>query len=338
MTGVAHHTVLLEEAGQRLDRWFRRHYPALPHGAVEKLLRRGQVRLDGARVRANARLEEGQVIRIPPLENTDTNTGARQGAPLSEANKDFVRSLVLYQDDNIIALNKPCGLAVQGGSGLTRHLDGLLDGLCFDKPERPRLVHRLDKDTSGVLLLARTLPAATHLGRVLKAGQVKKLYWGLTLSLPHPERGVIDQALMKRSQGSPDSQGYEMIYPEPCHNKGAKKAVTRYVTLATAGRRFAWVAFQPVTGRTHQIRVHAASLGMPIAGDRKYGNPSESLGGLPDVMHLHARALSVPQLDGGRLEIVAPLPPHMTTSWEMLGFEIREGEGDIDALFEEGAR
>lgn len=300
--------VAAEESGIRLDRWFRRHFPHIPHGRLEKLLRTGQVRVDGGRAKASARLNSGSVVRVPPL----PEAGAEPRAPeLSKDDAAFVRALVIHRDDRIIALNKPPGLAVQGGSGLTRHLDGMLDALKFDAKERPRLVHRLDRDTSGVLLLARSASAAAWLGDAFRARDTKKLYWAIVVGSPPANEGRIDLPLAKARYGD-----VEKMQPD----EEGKRAITHYAVLERAGRRAAFVALQPVTGRTHQLRVHCTSLGTPILGDGKYGGGAAFLSGVDaDFLHLHARSieLSTPK----KLRIVAPLPAEMRKTWDFFGFD-----------------
>lgn len=297
------------EAGQRLDRWFRRHFPELGHGRLEKLLRTGQVRVDGGRVKASHRLAAGAKIRIPPLEALP----ARPPAPRLAVSRDDVADLqarVLYRDKDILAINKPAGLAVQGGSKTVRHLDGMLDALTFEASERPRLVHRLDRDTSGVLVLARNVRAAARLGAAFADRRAKKLYWALCAGAPTPGEGVIDAPLAKL----PGARGERVRI-----SGEGRRAVTLYRVIEEAGP-VAWLALQPLTGRTHQLRVHCAALGAPIVGDGKYGGPAAFIAGLARKLHLHARAISLP-LEGGReLVIRAPLDGAMAQSWQFFGF------------------
>jgi len=301
----------------RLDRWFAAHYPGLSHVRLQKLLRTGQVRVDGGRAKANMRIEGGQEIRVPPLPEPAAETAAPSEKPLTERDIEFVRGLVIHKDDDIIALNKPAGLAVQGGSGTTEHLDRLLDGLTFDKTERPRLVHRLDKDTSGVMLLARSRDAAAKLGRALKHRGARKLYWALVIGVPKPGQGEINLSLIKRG-----GRGDERVHPAEPDDPEAKRAVTRYAILERAGRSLSWLAMTPITGRTHQLRAHAAAIGHPIVGDGKYGGAEAHPGGeIPRKLHLHARRLTIPHPRGGIFDISAPLPEHMRKTWKLFGFD-----------------
>jgi 23S rRNA pseudouridine955/2504/2580 synthase len=321
MSGVETLTIAAEEADVRLDRWFKKRFPGLSHGRLEKLLRTGQIRVDGRRAKAGQRLAPGSRVRVPPLPEAAEEARRRPAPPASAEDLAQVENWVIYRDKHLLAINKPAGLAVQGGSGVTRHLDALLDGLKFDAPERPRLVHRLDKDTSGVLLLARDAATARSLAELFRGKKLRKLYWALTVGAPAPERGRIDAALAKKTVAA----GAERVVPA---EEGAE-AVTFYATLDAAGDKLAWLALLPLTGRTHQLRAHCAEiLGCPIFGDRKYPAPADTAAGagLGAGLHLHARALSLPHpsASGTRratLELSAPLPPHMMRSWRHLGFD-----------------
>jgi len=305
-----------DDDGIRLDRWFKRHYPALTHGRLEKLLRTGQVRLDGKRAKAADRLAAGQMLRLPPqVANDDPAASPRGPATMQGSLEEYV----LHMDGAVIVLNKPPGLATQGGSGLTKHIDGMLDSLMFDKRQRPRLVHRLDRDTSGVLVIARTVPAAAALAKSLASRDASKVYWALTHGVPKQKQGTIRAALAKEGGHGPHGRDERMAVSEADE---AKRAVTDYVVLGQAGQEFAWVAAKPLTGRTHQIRVHLASIGTPIVGDFKYGgSDAKGKGAIADKLHLHARSIDIAHPDGGRLHVVAPLPDHMRKTWELLGFD-----------------
>ncbi len=309
MSGVEVREVAEDEADLRLDRWFARHFPGLPHGRLEKLLRTGQVRVDGARVKAGHRLGPGQRVRVPPLGEA---TPGPPRPPVSDADVRWLRDSVLYRDDEIVVVNKPPGLAVQGGTRTHRHLDAMLDALRLGADDRPRLVHRLDKDTSGVLVLARGANAAARLGRAFRRRQVRKLYWALVVGRPRRAAGRIDLALAKRPHGR----------GERVAGDGAgKSAVTHYRVIDAVGRRAAWLALMPHTGRTHQLRAHCAALGVPIVGDGKFGGKAAFLDGIAGRLHLHARAVVVPRPDGRELRVVAPLPEHMRATWRLLGFD-----------------
>jgi len=312
-----------DEDGIRVDRWFKRHYPALTHGRLEKLLRTGQVRLDGKRVKAADRVASGQTVRLPPqIVHGDLETKPRP-APKPRP-QGSLENLILYMDKSVIVLNKPPGLATQGGSGLSEHVDGMLDSLAFEKNTRPKLVHRLDRDTSGVLVVARTTPAAAELSRSLAQRDAQKIYWALTKGVPKVKRGTIKAALIKESGFGQHGRDERMTTVEKgaVNEKEAKDAITDYAVIATAGEEFAWVAVKPLTGRTHQIRVHLAAIGTPIVGDFKYGGTDvRGKGEIENRLHLHARSIDIARPDGGRLVVTAPLPPHMLKAWKLLGFD-----------------
>ena len=313
-----------DDNGIRIDRWFKRHYPAVTHVLLQKLLRKGEVRLDGKRADANTRVETGQSMRLPPqvihAKPVEKERPEQKPAhPLANKDMGSLAALVLYMDKHVIVTDKPSGLATQGGSGLTRHVDGMLDSLQFEKPTRPKLVHRLDRDTSGVLLVARTAQAASGLAQSLALRDTSKVYWALTRGVPKQKRGVIKAALAKEGGHGPHGRDERMAVSE---DEEAKFALTEYVVMGTAGNDYAWVAARPITGRTHQIRVHLASLGTPIVGDFKYGGTeSRPRGDIPDKLHLHARSIDIGRPDGDRLQVTAPLSPHMTKSWKLLGFD-----------------
>ena len=309
-----------DEDGIRVDRWFKRHYPALNHGRLEKLLRTGQVRLDGKRVKSADRVVSGQTVRLPP-QIVHEDLAEKPKPKPNAAAQGNLQDLILYMDKSVIVINKPSGLATQGGSGLTQHVDGMLDSLAFEKNTRPRLVHRLDRDTSGVLVIARTLSAASELSRALATRDAQKLYWALTKGVPKVKRGTIKAALAKEGGHGPHGRDERMATVD-ADDEGAKEAVTDFVVVATAGEEFAWLVVKPLTGRTHQIRVHLASIGTPIVGDFKYGGTDvRGKGEIENRLHLHARAIDIARPDGGRLAAVAPLPEHMLKSWKLLGFD-----------------
>ncbi len=320
MSGVQQRVVVNADEGMRLDRWFKQYFPTLGFGQLQKLVRTGQVRVDGGRAKTSTRLEEGQSIRVPPLpEQPDGDPAApkvRRTIDMTADDRAALRDLVLYRDDEVIAINKPAGLAVQGGAKTDRHLDGMLSALKFGSPDTPRLVHRLDKDTSGVLLLARTRASAAILSKTLQKREAEKLYWALVIGTPRPSDGIIDAPLVKKGM-----DGREKVHVAGEDDTG-QHAQTIYDTLDRAGARIAWLALQPVTGRTHQIRAHAAALGHPIVGDGKYGG-AEAHPGPPIArqLHLHARTLRVPHPKRGIIQVDAPVPNHMADTMRFLGFD-----------------
>lgn len=315
--GVQLIPVKSEDDGQRLDKWFKKHYPGLTFGRLQKLLRTGQVRVDGKKAKEpSLRLSQGQEVRVPPL---DREKQVKADPPsqqrLSREDAEAIRSWVLHQDDHVIILNKPAGLAVQGGSGTKKHVDGMLSALKGDRADKPRLVHRLDKDTSGILVLARSQKAAQALTAAFRTKAVRKAYWAIVVGVPERDEGRIDLPLGKRHAKS----GERMMIDE----FEGKRAVTEYKIIDQAGRRAAWLEMEPVTGRTHQLRVHMEAIGTPILGDGKYGGGEAFLPGVEVAkqLHLHARAIRFPHPAGGTFEIAAPLPDHMMATWAYLGFD-----------------
>ncbi|HTW52730.1 MAG TPA: RluA family pseudouridine synthase [Stellaceae bacterium] len=306
----------------RLDRWFRRHYPGLGHGHLEKLLRTGQIRVDGRKAKSGERVSPGMAIRVPPLAESSGDaaipasglTGGPRARPQDEA---LLRDLIIHRDEHAIVLNKPAGLAVQGGSNTARHVDGMLDGLRFDHAERPRLVHRLDKDTSGVLLIARSAAAAAFFTRAFRDKTTRKTYWAIVAGLPKLRQGRIDLSLVKGG-GVKGPGGRERVHA----GEDGKDAVTYYTVVDSAGDRASWLALLPLTGRTHQLRAHCAAIGTPILGDGKYGGAAAHALGSSAAhrLHLHARSLEIPHPAGFVLKVTAPLPAHMWRMWEFLGF------------------
>lgn len=314
-------TVSLEDDGIRLDRWFKRNQPEISFNMVSRWARTGQIRLDGKRVAPGERIEAGQEIRVPPLDLQDKQSrpGRAKRDPLSAEEEEFVRSLIVYEDVHAFVLNKPPGLATQGGTKTINHLDRLLDGLADDAGNRPKLVHRLDKDTSGALLVARTARAAAFFSKYFSGRTAKKVYWALVVGMPSPEEGLIDAPLAKQ----PGTGGEKMHIDE----EQGQSAKTRWRMIDRAGNRAAWVELQPLTGRTHQLRAHMAAMGHPIVGDGKYGGAESFLtGGVSRKLHLHARRLKIDKPGGGSINVTAELPDHFAQSLEMLGFEVAAGE------------
>lgn len=334
MSRVQNITVSAEDADQRVDRWLRRKFPHVPQGRIEKMCRKGELRVDGARVKANSRLEEGQSVRLPPLpEPGDMKTMA--ASSVSAADAKMIQSCVIYRDDHIIALNKPPGLPVQGGTKQSRHVDGLAEALCFGFDEKPRLVHRIDKDTSGVLILARTRAVATALTASFRHRNTRKIYWAVVAGVPTPRLGTIKFGLVKAPGHGAKGEGERMLCLHPREveaTPGAKHATSDYAVLEGAGGRCAWVALIPVTGRTHQLRAHMAEIGHPIVGDGKYGGSGQEnlgdgwgaqLGGeLSRKLHLHARSLIIEHpVTKATLHLTAPMPDHMKRTWDMFQWQ-----------------
>ncbi|MCT4556554.1 MAG: RluA family pseudouridine synthase [Pelagimonas sp.] len=334
MSRVQTITVGPGDGDQRLDRWLKRLFPHVAQGRIEKMCRKGELRVDGGRVKASTRLAVGQQVRIPPLPDPGQVVAAPK-PKVSDADAQMIRDCVIYQDDHIIALNKPPGLPTQGGSKQTRHVDGLAEALQFDKEDKPRLVHRLDKDTSGVLLLARTREMARDLTTAIRHKETRKIYWALVAGVPTPYLGEIRYGLVKAGGHGKGGEGEKMraIHPREIDSTpGAKRAHTLYATLYRVASRASWVAMEPITGRTHQLRAHMAEIGHPIIGDGKYGGSGQEnlgdgwgaqLGGIiSKKLHLHARSMTfLHPVTRKPVTVTAPLPEHMANSWQTLGWE-----------------
>ncbi len=338
MAGVQIRQVGADEGEQRLDRWLKRQFPQITQGLIEKACRKGEIRVDGGRVKASTRVEAGQNVRIPPLPGNEPAPVVVKAEPRTE-DAEMIQQAVIWKDQHIIALNKPPGLPSQGGSGQgARHVDGLAEALCFGYKERPVLVHRLDKDTSGVLLLARTSRVARRLAEAFRERSARKIYWALVAGVPSPAMGTIRYGLVKAG-GRGAGEKMRCIHPgEVDQVDGAKRATTDYAVLERLGGRAAWVALSPITGRTHQLRAHMAEIGHPIIGDGKYGGGAQEnlgdgwgagIGGeVSRKQHLHARSLRlVHPITGGLLDLTAPLPAHMAATWALFNWR----EGDVPA-------
>lgn len=296
----------------RLDRWFKRHYPDVSHGEIEKCLRQKNIRVNQLKATANQRLKVGDLIRVPPFKSND-KTPAPQKA-LSKADIQFIQSLVIYKDKEVIIINKPAGLAVQGGTKTSRHVDGLLDGLRFDYDERPKLVHRLDKETSGVLMIARSVQAAAKMTKAFKTKDIQKTYWALVGGLPKIQEGKIDAPLIKKMVGGSEKMCVDYEQGE--------RAVSLYHVVDHLSNKISWLEMSPLTGRTHQLRVHCADiLKTPIIGDDKYGQRQVSFKNLPKRMYLHAHSLTWVDAKGKEQTIQAPLDKDFKQAFNEYGFE-----------------
>lgn len=314
-----------DESGLRLDRWFKVHYPGLGFGHLQKLLRSGQIRVDGGRVKSDARVAPGQMIRVPPL----GSDAAVQAGPLTAhtirntPDGEALAQMLLHEDEKVLVFNKPAGLAVQGGSGVARSVDGMLEAWRNRRGEKPRLVHRLDRDTSGVLVVARTRGAATALTRAFRERETAKTYWALVKGVPAPREGRISTYLVK--EATPDG---DRVRVARHGDEGADHALSHFRVVDQVAQAFAWLEMEPHTGRTHQLRVHAAHIGHPILGDPKYFDHDTNWdfpGGVQKRLHLHARRIVIPHPAGGVVDQSAPLPPHMVQTWNLFGFDEREG-------------
>src|SRR5580698_8505054 len=314
-----------DEADIRLDRWVRRHFPGVPQSVIQRLCRTGKIRVEGQRADTATRLAPGQIVIVPPLADGGVAPKSQPDIDPDEA-RDLQR-LVIYRDDDVLVINKPYGLPVQGGPGIKRHLDGMLDALRFGSEHRPRLVHRLDRDTTGALLLARSPGVAGKLAALFRGRDVDKTYWAVVAGRPVPVEGRIDLPL-KRIGGA---RG-ERTAPADRDDPDAARAVTDYRTLEHAARKLAWLELKPLTGRTHQLRVHCVAIKAPILGDEKYEEPDQNMAfsalveGLSSDLHLHARRLVLPHPAGGSLTVEADLPPHMKATFKTLGFHAQPAQ------------
>lgn len=354
-------TVADDEAGMRLDRWFKVHFPDLSFGHLQKLVRTGQVRVDGGRVKASSRVEPGQSVRIPPLggetgdaaaDGDSGKAGPSHAAPPGarsapgtkaapgakpraadpaarklEEDRAFLKSITLFEDKDVMVLNKPFGLAVQGGSGTYRHVDGLLEALKDRDGQKPRLVHRIDKDTSGCLLVAKSRLAASVLAKSFRSREARKIYWAVVPGVPKPRQGRISTYLAR------DEDEEKMRVARHGEDE-ASHAVTYYAVVDQAAQKMSWLSLKPVTGRTHQLRAHLAHIGHPILGDPKYFDIEnwELPGGLQNRLHLLARRLVIAHPRGqGMIDVSAPLPPHMAQSFAVLGFDASQYDPIVDA-------
>lgn len=327
MAGVEIKKVDEDENGMRVDRWFKVHYPGLGFGYLQKLLRSGQIRVEGGRVKSDTRLQIGQSVRVPPLPVDEKGAAPLTGKTIrGQDDGDVLKQMLLYEDKKLYVFNKPAGLAVQGGSGVTRHVDGMLEAWRNQKGEKPRLVHRLDRDTSGVLVVAKTRSAAQALAAAFRARETKKTYWAIVRGVPKKREDKISTWLIKES--APDGDKMRVC---PHGEPDSDHAVSHYRVIDTRGQILSWLEMEPYTGRTHQLRVHAAYIGHPIIGDPKYFYADQNWelpGGIQNRLHLHARRIRIPNPSGGILDVTAPLPPHMVQTFNLLAFD--ESDGDKD--------
>lgn len=306
----------------RVDRWFRAHFPEVGHGYLQKLLRSGQVRVDSKRVESSSRVEPGMQVRVPAIVRHPAKPKPEAAAPhaVPKADRDLIEGMILFEDEHVMVLNKPFGIAVQGGTGTKRHIDGILAGMTDRFGDRPRLVHRLDRDTTGVLLVAKTRVAAAKLGRTFQTRSAAKTYWALVKGVPRPPQGKVEAALVKAA--GPDGDRVRKALPG--EQDKAMHATTHYSVIDRVAHKAAWVSLKPVTGRQHQLRAHMALIGHPIIGDNKYQGDTVLVdSGIDMQLHLHARRLVIDHPIAGepKIDVTAPLPTHMRKTWEIMGLD-----------------
>lgn len=323
MGGIETRIVDGEETGMRLDRWFKLHYPGLGFGQLQKLLRSGQIRVDGGRAKSDTRITKGQTVRLPPkvtgLDGDKASARPLTGATIRDRHdRDVLEAMLLHEDKKVFVFNKPAGLAVQGGSGVSRHVDAMLESMRSQKGEKPRLVHRIDRETSGILVVARTRGAAAQLTAAFRARETDKTYWAICKGVPKKPQGRISTWLLR--ERTPDGDRMRVV---PHGEPDADHSESLYRVIEIAGQNLSWLELKPVTGRTHQLRVHTAHIGNPIIGDPKYFDIEnwEFPGGIQKRLHLHARRIRIPHPDGGWLDVSAPLPPHMVQTFNLLALD-----------------
>ena len=315
-----------DEDGMRLDRFFEARYPGLSFSHIQRIIRKGEVRVNGKRAEPKDRIKSGQSIRVPPLKIEAPKP--KDDAPQGNKDRAFIKSITLFEDDDVMVLNKPMGLSVQGGSGTYKHIDGMLGAFTSRDGQRPRLVHRLDKDTAGCLLIAKTRFAAAALAKNFRSRSARKIYWALVVGVPRPHQGRISTFLAKEER---DEDSFMRVAGHG--EEGASHAVTYYAVVETAAQQLAWLSLKPVTGRTHQLRAHTAHIKHPIIGDPKYFNKEnwQLPAGIQDKLHLLARRIVIPHPRGGTIDVTAPLPPHMQQTWNLLGFDAKRYDPIVDA-------
>lgn len=291
-----------EDSGQRLDRWLKRHFKgSIPYTLLQKLIRTGQIRLNGKRIKTDTILEEGQELRLPPL--APSEKPIKTPPKIRASDLEAFQESILYEDNDVLVLNKPIGWAVQGGTNLKFHLDQILQ----NHPTYGRLflTHRLDRETSGVLILAKSREAAAFITQAFKEKIIEKTYWALIVGEPPLDEGEIHEPLEKKTPRGTMTVDAETHY----RVLGAKRGIT-------------WVELMPLTGRTHQLRQHMAMIGCPILGDGLYGGREAHPFGKRSAFHLHARQISFTGPTAKQIQVQAPLPEELLKTFRELGLKI----------------
>jgi 23S rRNA pseudouridine955/2504/2580 synthase len=327
-TGVQTLVVEPDEADMRVDRFLVARFPQLAFTHIQRIVRKGELRIDGKRAQPNDRLVAGQKVRVPPLKLDQPRPVSRSAAK-DQDDRDFLKSITLYEDKDVLIINKPMGLAVQGGSGTKRHVDGMLDALTGEDGQKPRLVHRLDKDTAGCLVIAKTRFAASTMAKSFRSRTTRKIYWALVAGVPRVKQGRVSTYLAKEGD-----EGDSRMRVARHGDEGASHALTYYAVVDTAAQKLAWLSLKPVTGRTHQLRAHAAHIGHPIVGDPKYFDIEnwELPGGIQNKLHLLARRIIIAHPRTGKpIDVTAPLPPHMQQSFNLLGLDTSRYDPIVEA-------
>ena len=308
-----------QDNNTRIDRWFKRHFPDVPFGLIAKLARKGKIKLDGKKAKLSERVLEGQTLNFIEPKVIEKAVGEKYGekenrkATKTKNLSKVLKENIIYKDENIIAINKSSGIAVQGGTGINVSVADALEHLKFDYDVAPKIVHRLDKETSGVLVLARTLLAASNLSELLKNREVTKKYIALVYGAPETSSGVISEPLMKQWRGN-----FEVVMID--HEEG-KEAITKYQLLDSVGKQFSLLQLEPKTGRTHQLRAHCMSIGCPIVGDKKYfPKVKNDIFGSKNKMYLHAHKINF-EYAGKNISIEAPLPQYYKEILDTLGID-----------------
>ncbi len=345
MSKVTFYNVSFEDQDQRLDRWLKRQFPTINQIKIEKWCRKGEIRINSGRVKPSKRLVLGEVVRVPPIENVERSVKHRVKV-FSESDVDMIKQTVIYEDCHLLVLNKPAGLAVQGGSGQKdRHVDALSEVFRHDSVEKPKLVHRLDKHTSGILLLAKDRKTAEIMTKSFRSKRVRKIYWALVAGIPKTDVGTVRLSLNKTKLASGLEKMVSISATEEMNFPNSKRSITDYVVIEKVSQRATWLGLSPITGRTHQLRSHMAAIGCPIIGDTKYGTKEQAnsgegwgaqIGGMISrKLHLHARSITFEHpITKQEVFFEADLPTHMAKAWNIFNWNLKWAPRDPFKIYE----